>query len=128
MARLYFPVPAQAGAEGVLLRSFLRGCRLSTELGRSVKFTGGGFFADGRPVLANQRVWPGQVVSFALPEAWILDNYVTAFSRMNIGTAYKNSLIIGLESTAHYGDNLVRYLVAGNYKVCVEPHQDFYYA
>ena len=68
MARLYFPVPAQAGAEGVLLRSFLRGCRLSTELGRSVKFTGDGFFADGRPVLANQRVWPGQVVSFALPE------------------------------------------------------------
>ena len=31
----------------------------------------------------------------------------------------KNSLIIGLESTAHYGDNLVRYLVAKNYKVCV---------
>ena len=32
---------------------------------------------------------------------------------------YKDSLIIGLESTAHYGDNLVRYLVAKNYKVCV---------
>jgi len=31
----------------------------------------------------------------------------------------KSSLIIGLESTAHYGDNLVRYLVAENYKVCV---------
>ena len=31
----------------------------------------------------------------------------------------KNSIIIGLESTAHYGDNLVRFLVAGNYKVCV---------
>ena len=31
----------------------------------------------------------------------------------------KDSLIIGLESTTHYGDNLVRYLVAGNYKVCV---------
>lgn len=31
----------------------------------------------------------------------------------------KNSLIIGLESTAHYGDNLVRSLVAGNYKMCV---------
>ena len=30
----------------------------------------------------------------------------------------KDSLIIGLESTAHYGDNLVRYLVAKNYKVC----------
>lgn len=31
----------------------------------------------------------------------------------------KDSIIIGLESTAHYGDNLVRYLVAYNYKVCV---------
>lgn len=31
----------------------------------------------------------------------------------------KSSLIIGLESTAHYGDNLVRYLVSQNYKVCV---------
>ncbi len=31
----------------------------------------------------------------------------------------KNSLIIGLESTAHYGDNLVRYLVAELYQVCV---------
>ena len=31
----------------------------------------------------------------------------------------KNSTIIGLESTAHYGDNLVRYLVTNLYKVCV---------
>lgn len=31
----------------------------------------------------------------------------------------KDSIIIGLESTAHYGDNLVRYLVASSYKVCV---------
>ena len=31
----------------------------------------------------------------------------------------KNSIIIGLESTAHYGDNLVRYLVAELYQVCV---------
>lgn len=31
----------------------------------------------------------------------------------------KDSLIIGLESTAHYGDNLIRYLVASFYKVCV---------
>lgn len=30
-----------------------------------------------------------------------------------------DSLIIGLESTAHYGDNLVRYLVASYFKVCV---------
>lgn len=32
--------------------------------------------------------------SFALPKEFIWDNYVTAFSRMNIGNAYKNSLII----------------------------------
>ena len=31
----------------------------------------------------------------------------------------KNSIIIGLESTAHYGDNLVRYLVAEFYQACV---------
>ena len=30
-----------------------------------------------------------------------------------------NRIIIGLESTAHYSDNLVQYLVAYNYKVCV---------
>lgn len=36
--------------------------------------------------------------------------------------------IINLESTAHYGDNLVRYLVNENFQVCVEPHHDFYYA
>ena len=31
----------------------------------------------------------------------------------------EGNIIIGLESTAHYGDNLVRYLVASFYKVCV---------
>ena len=31
----------------------------------------------------------------------------------------KNSIIIGPPSTAHYGDNLVRYLVAEFYQVCV---------
>ena len=30
-----------------------------------------------------------------------------------------DDIIIGLESTAHYGDNLVRYLVASYFKVCV---------
>ena len=30
-----------------------------------------------------------------------------------------NSIIIGLESTAHYGNNLVEFLVNNNYKVCV---------
>ena len=31
----------------------------------------------------------------------------------------KSNSIIGLESTAHYGDNLVRYLVAKFYQVCM---------
>ena len=31
----------------------------------------------------------------------------------------KDALIIGLESTAHYGDNLIRYLVAESFNVCV---------
>lgn len=63
---LYFPVPAEF--DGVLLRSFLRRCRVSSELSRAVKFHGGGFFADGEPILANMRVREGQLVSFALPE------------------------------------------------------------
>ena len=64
--RLYFPAPG-GPAEGTLLRSFLRQCAVSTELARAVKFHGGGFFADGAPILANMRVRPGQVVSFDLP-------------------------------------------------------------
>lgn len=31
----------------------------------------------------------------------------------------QDSIIIGLESTAHYGDNLVRYLVGSKFNVCV---------
>ena len=31
----------------------------------------------------------------------------------------QNSIIIGLESTAHYGDNLVRFLISNDFKVCV---------
>ena len=31
----------------------------------------------------------------------------------------EDNIIIGLESTAHNSDNLVQYLVARNYKVCV---------
>ena len=45
------------------------------------------------------------------------DGFHLLLSKLN--SFEKNSLIIGLESTAHYGDNLVRYLVAENYKVCV---------
>ena len=43
----------------------------------------------------------------------MLDSRLTALSYED------DSIIIGLESTAHYGDNLVRYLVACNYNVCV---------
>ncbi len=67
--RLYFPVPCAPEYEGgILLRDFLRQCAFSTGLSRAVKFHGGGFWADGAPVLANRRVYPGQVISFALPE------------------------------------------------------------
>ena len=63
--KLYFPVPD--GADGMLLRGFLRQCSVSSDLSRAVKFRGGGFFADGVPVLANRRVRAGQVISFELP-------------------------------------------------------------
>ena len=66
--RLYFRVPeAPTAANGVLVRNFLRQCAVSTDLARGVKFQGGGFWADGQPVLANRRVYPGQQVSFELP-------------------------------------------------------------
>lgn len=32
---------------------------------------------------------------------------------------FDNEIIIGLESTAHYADNQIRYLVAEGYNVCV---------
>lgn len=63
--KLYFPVPEFA--DGVLLRSFLRSCAVSTDLARAVKFHGGGFFADGEPILANRRIHAGQKISFELP-------------------------------------------------------------
>jgi transposase len=37
----------------------------------------------------------------------------------NLGSFDKDNIIIGLESTAHYGDNLIRYLVANCFNVCV---------
>lgn len=37
--------------------------------------------------------------SFSLPKVFTWENYVTAFSRMNIGNAYKNSLIISCSVT-----------------------------
>ena len=66
--QLEFTVPQTPQTQdGVLVRNFLRQCAVSTELARAVKFRGSGFFAEGNPVLANRRVYPGQVVSFELP-------------------------------------------------------------
>jgi transposase len=47
------------------------------------------------------------------------DGFHLLTSKLETLSLESNSIIIGLESTAHYGDNLVRYLVAGNFKVCV---------
>ena len=38
--------------------------------------------------------------------------------------SFDKNIIIGSPSTAHYSDNLVRYLVAEFYQVYVEPHQN----
>ena len=37
----------------------------------------------------------------------------------NLNALDQNSIVIGLGSTAHYGNNLVRYLISMGYKVCV---------
>ena len=47
------------------------------------------------------------------------DGFQMLHSRLDELSRSGDSIIIGLESTAHYGDNLVRYLVARNYNVCV---------
>ena len=51
--QLYFAVPDTATThDGVLVRSFLRQCAVSTDLARAVKFRGSGFFADRRRGMA----------------------------------------------------------------------------
>jgi transposase len=47
------------------------------------------------------------------------DGFQLLVSKLDLLEPRPDSLIIGLESTAHYGDNLVRYLVASDFKVCV---------
>jgi transposase len=47
------------------------------------------------------------------------DGFQLLLSKFETLALEDDSLIIGLESTAHYGDNLVRYLVARDFKVCV---------
>lgn len=45
------------------------------------------------------------------------DGFFKLLSRLD--SLEQDSFIIGLESTAHYGNNLVEFLVSCNYKVCV---------
>ena len=56
-----------------------------------------------------------------LVEPFMFSNDDDGFCRLiaSIESFDKDSLIIGLESTAHYGDNLVSYLFHLNFKVCV---------
>ena len=93
--QLYFAVPDTATThDGVLVRSFLRQCAVSTDLARAVKFRGGGFFADGVPVLANRRIFPGQVLSFALPPE---GDGVTPQPQIPVNVVYEDAFAVVLE-------------------------------
>ena len=96
---LYFTVPEDRQTQdGVLLRSFLRRCAVSTELARGVKFRGSGFFADGRPVQANRRVYPGQVVSFELPPE---QEGVAPQPEIPVQVVYQDAFAVVLEKPPH---------------------------
>lgn len=93
--QLYFAVPGTATThDGVLVRSFLRQCAVSTDLARAVKFRGGGFFADGVPVLANRRIFPGQVLSFTLPPE---GDGVTPQPEIPVRVVYEDAFAVVLE-------------------------------
>ena len=97
--QLYFRVPQQPQMQdGVLLRNFLRSCAVSTELARAVKFHGGGFFADGQPILANRRVYPGQVISFALPPE---GEGVAPQPEIPVRVVYEDAFVVVLEKPPH---------------------------
>lgn len=97
--RLYFTVPEDRQTQnGVLLRSFLRRCAVSTELARGVKFRGSGFFADGQPVQANRRVYPGQVVSFELPPE---QDGVAPQPEIPVQVVYQDAFAVVLEKPPH---------------------------
>ncbi len=63
--KLVFTVPPCA--DGILLRDFLRDCKISGDLTRSVKFNGGGYFANGEPIIVTRRVKAGWEISFNIP-------------------------------------------------------------
>ena len=97
--RLYFPVPEnEQTCNGTLVRNFLRQCTVSTDLARAVKFRGGGFFADGEPVLANRRVYPGQVVSFELPPE---GDGVAPQPDIPVKAVYEDAFAVVLEKPPH---------------------------
>lgn len=54
-----------------------------------------------------------------LTEPFKFSNDADAFKLLHseLSDYASKSMVIGLESTAHYGDNLVRYLVANDYKI-----------
>lgn len=97
--RLFFTVPDTPQTQnGVLLRNFLRQCAVSTDLARAVKFRGSGFFADGEPVLANRRVYPGQTVSFELPPE---GEGVAPQPEIPVNVVYEDAFAVVLEKPPH---------------------------
>ena len=93
--KLYFRVPdVPQNTQGVLRRNFLRQCAVSADLSRAVKFRGGGFFVDDEPILANHRVYPGQLVSFALPPE---GGGVAPQPEIAVNIAFENAFAIVLE-------------------------------
>ena len=97
--RLFFTVPDTLQTQnGVLLRNFLRQCAVSTDLARAVKFRGSGFFADGEPVLANRRVYPGQTVSFELPPE---GEGVAPQPEIPVNVVYEDAFAVVLEKPPH---------------------------
>ena len=97
--QLYFAVPDTAHTrDGVLVRNFLRQCAVSTELARAVKFRGSGFFADGQPILADRRIYPGQVLSFELPPE---GDGVTPQPNIPVRIAYQDAFAVVLEKPPH---------------------------
>ena len=97
--RLFFTVPDTPQTQnGVLLRNFLRQCAVSTDLARAVKFRGSGFFAEGEPVLANRRVYPGQTVSFELPPE---GEGVAPQPEIPVSVVYEDAFAVVLEKPPH---------------------------
>ena len=54
------------------------------------------------------------------------DGFYMLLSKLN--SFEKNSIIIGLESTAHYDNNLVSFLVTKGFNVCVLTNTDIHSA